>query len=212
MRKDIEIEAKFRVEDDQTFPRLLGMTQVDGFALVPAPEVEYQRNIYFDTLDWRLRTGHYGLRIREVGRRRIATLKGESRINAGIHERSEWEGEIGADDRPAAWPPGELRDRVLGLLEHAPLHQILTISTHRQHIYASRGLDPLIEVSLDEGTIHAGGRTEYFRELELELLPGGARADLDTLVAHLCAALPLIPENRSKLARGLALLEAAAGE
>ena len=55
---------------------------------------------------------------------------------------------------------------------------------------------------------HAGGRSANFRELEIELLSTGTRADLDELVALLRARFALHPEDRSKLARGLALLDA----
>jgi inorganic triphosphatase YgiF len=63
------------------------------------------------------------------------------------------------------------------------------------------------ELSLDEGTISANGREQRFRELEIELLDGGARADFAELVALLRARFRLVPEERSKLARGLALLD-----
>jgi inorganic triphosphatase YgiF len=64
------------------------------------------------------------------------------------------------------------------------------------------------ELSLDAGAIDAGGRAANFRELEIELLKTGTRADLDELVALLRARFTLVPEDRSKLARGLALLDA----
>ena len=77
----------------------------------------------------------------------------------------------------------------------------------RRHIYASRDGARIAELSLDEGTISAGGLSERFRELEIELLKEGTRADFDELVAMLRARFPLVPEDRSKLARGLALLD-----
>ena len=36
----MEIEAKFRVEDDQTFPALLGLGALGSFRLVAAPRAE----------------------------------------------------------------------------------------------------------------------------------------------------------------------------
>ena len=84
---------------------------------------------------------------------------------------------------------------------------ILSIHTVRQHIYAARGGADIAEISLDEGTISAGGREQSFRELEIELLGAATRADLDTIVELLRMRFLLIPEERSKLARGLALLD-----
>jgi inorganic triphosphatase YgiF len=205
----MEIEAKFRVDDDALFPALLALPALGGVRLAAAPAPEDQRNVYFDTADRRLRAGRYGLRVRALGLRRIATLKGEARVSAGMYERDEWEHEVGPSDDPADWPAGELRDRVLALLGGAQLAPTLSMRTHRQHIYAERAGVRVAELSLDEGDISAGGLAEHFRELEIELLGGGTRADLDELVALLRARFALVPEDQSKLARGLALLDQA---
>jgi inorganic triphosphatase YgiF len=205
----MEIEAKFRVEDDRTFPELQQLEAIGAFRLVSEPHVEDQRNVYFDTADRRLRAGQYGLRVRDLGGRRIATLKGAAQAQDGVYERDEWEVEIGDDDRPAAWPPSEARDRLQALIDGAALLPLLTIHTRRRHVFAAREAVRVAELSLDEGTIHAGGREQNFRELEIELLKTGARADFDALVALLRGRFALAPEDRSKLARGLALLDEA---
>jgi len=203
----MEIEAKFRVDDAQTFPQLLALDAIGPFKLVAEPDVEDQRNVYFDTADRRLRAGQYGLRVRDLGNRRIATLKGAAEARDGMYERDEWEIEIGDDDNPSAWPPSEARDRTLALLDGAAPLPILAIRTRRLHIIALRDDRRVAELSLDTGAIDAGGRTANFRELEIELLKTGTRADLDALVALLRARFTLTPEDRSKLARGLALLD-----
>ena len=205
----MEIEAKFRVDDERTFPQLLALDAIGPFKLVAEPDAEDQQNVYFDTADQRLRAGQYGLRVRDLGNRRVATLKGAAKARDGMYERDEWEVEIGDDDNPAAWPAGEARDRTLALLDGAELLPILTIRTHRLHIVALRNGTRMAELSLDTGAIDAGGRAASFRELEIELLKTGTRADLDELVALLRARFTLIPEDRSKLARGLALLDEA---
>jgi triphosphatase len=203
----MEIEAKFRVDDERVFHDLLGLTALGPFQLTPESHPEKQRNVYFDTADGRLRAAHIGLRVRDLGARRIATLKGEARVADGVHERDEWEVEIGADDRPEAWPASEARDRALELLGGAALQPTLEIDTLRRHMYAMRGAERLAELSLDEGTMRARGREQHFRELEIEQLASAGRADFDALVALLRARYSLIAEERSKLARGLALLE-----
>jgi triphosphatase len=204
----MEIEAKFRVDDDQTFAQLLALEGIGPFRLIAEPDAEDQQNVYFDTADRRLRAGQYGLRVRNIGSRRIATLKGAAKARDGMYERDEWEVEIGDDDHPSAWPASEARDRTLVLLDGAEPTPILTIRTRRLHIFAVRNNTRVAELSLDTGTIDAGGRAASFRELEIELLKTGTRADLDELVALLRAHFTLIPEDRSKLARGLALLDA----
>jgi inorganic triphosphatase YgiF len=205
----MEIEAKFRVDDEQIFPALLQLSSLGPFKLVVAPHAEDQRNVYFDTADRRLRRAQYGLRVRTVGRRRVATLKGAAQVSDGLYERDEWEVDVGDDDDPHSWPEGEVRDRVLALLGGAALAPTLTIRTRRQHIYAERDKARVAELSLDEGDITAGSLEQHFRELEIELLEAGERANLDELVGLLRGRFALIPEDRSKLARGLALLDAA---
>ncbi len=205
----MEIEAKFRVDDDQTFPALLRLDALGSFQLAAADEPEDQRNVYFDTPDWRLRAAKAGLRVRTIGARRVATLKGAATVADGMYERDEWEAEVGPSDDPASWPEGELRARALALIGNAPIAPTLSIRTLRQNIYAARAGARVAELSLDEGDISAGGLTEHFRELEIELLAGGARDDLDELVALLRARFTLRPEGLSKQARGLALLDRA---
>ena len=207
----MEIEAKFRVDDEQTFPQLLALDAIGPFELIAEPDAEDQRNVYFDTADQRLRAGQYGLRVRDLGSRRIATLKGAAKARDGMYERDEWEVEIGDDDHPSAWPASAARDRTLALLDGAELLPLLAIRTRRLHVIALRDGTRVAELSLDTGAIEAGEREQSFRELEIELLKTGTRADLDELVARLRARFTLIPEDRSKLARGLALLDAAEG-
>jgi inorganic triphosphatase YgiF len=204
----MEIEAKFRVDDDQIFPALLHLSSLGPFELAVAPHAEDQRNVYFDTADRRFRQAQYGLRVRTVGNRRVATLKGAAQVRDGLYERDEWEVDVDDDD-PQTWPEGEVRERVLALLGGAALAPTLTIRTRRQHIYAERGGGRVAELSLDEGDINAGSLEQHFRELEIELLEAGERADLDELVELLRGRFALVPEDRSKLARGLALLDAA---
>jgi triphosphatase len=203
----MEIEAKFRVDDQRTFAQLLGLNKIGSFRLEAVADAEDQRNVYFDTADHRLRAGLHGLRVRDLGTRRIATLKGAARVEDGLFERDEWEVEVGDDDRPQTWPPSEVRERVLALIGDQPLQPILSINTLRRHINAFHDDRRIAELSLDEGTFIAGGREQAFRELEIELVDTGTRADFEQLVALLRDQLSLVPEHRSKLARGLELLE-----
>lgn len=62
-----------------------------------------------------------------------------------------------------------------------------------------------VELSLDEGIIESGDRSQSLREVEFELKEGDPAA-LFELVSHLAGEIPLYPEDRSKLERGLFLL------
>jgi inorganic triphosphatase YgiF len=203
----IEIEAKFRVDQRAMFADLLRTTALGPFTLIPTPGIEYQHNTYFDTLDRRLTTQRYTLRVRDLGQRRIGAFKRSLHTHAGIHTREEWEVELEAGDEPSAWPESTARDRALAALGGAAAVPLIAVHTQRQYMYALRGASVVAELSLDEGTIVAGARTLDFRELEVELLDGQPRAELDTLLGHLRARYPLVPESRGKKSRGMALLD-----
>lgn len=198
----MEIEAKF-LADDSTFDALRRLTTIGQFRLRNA-DVEQQRNIYYDTADGRLRATRHGLRVRHIGARQIATLKGEATIADGLYSRGEWEADVPGDD-PYTWTAGELRDRTLALIGNAGFVPIVEIQTAREHIYAEHENVPFAEISLDSGTMTADRYTKPFRELEIELMKGGNRAFFDELLALLRAEFTLTPEPRSKLEQALAL-------
>jgi inorganic triphosphatase YgiF len=208
----LEIEAKFRVANRAVFAGLRQLATLGHFRLVHAPGIERQHNTYFDTADRRLTAARISLRVRDLGGRRLATVKRSLSTQAGIHTREEWEVDLDAGEHPADWPASAARDQALAALDGAPIFPLMTIRTRRQYSYALLADTQVAEISLDEGVIMAGGRTVGFRELEVELLPQGARSDLDALIEHLQARFALIPESRGKKKRGLALLEQAAAE
>jgi triphosphatase len=207
----MEIEAKFRVVNRAVFTSLRQLTTLGPFLLVHIPGIEHQHNTYFDTADRRLSANRTTLRVRDLGSRRLATVKRSLSTQAGIHTREEWEVDLDAGEHPVDWPAGVARDQALSALGGAALFPLMTIRTRRQYSYALLADAQVAEISLDEGVIMAGGRTIGFRELEAELLPAGTRADLDALIDHLQARFALIPESRGKKKRGLALLEQSVG-
>lgn len=206
----MEIEAKFCIDDANAhiFTLLPTLPTLGRYSLRAEHAIAHQRNIYYDTLDGRLHAAQYGLRIRHVNGGEhcaIVTLKGPNQAHEGIHQRAEWD--IESDNpNPSTWPPGEAREHALALLGDALLHPIVTIYTDRRQIIATYNSQDVAECSLDEGYFEAGGRTQRFRELEIELLPDGTHADLDALITAIQAHGSLIPENRSKLQRAMDLL------
>jgi len=203
----MEIEAKFRVADRAIFIGLRRLTALGPYHLLHIPGTEHQHNTYYDTADRRLTASRVTLRVRDLGRRRIAAVKRSLSTHMGIHTREEWEVEISAGDHPADWPAGAARDHALAAMDGAAIQPLVIIRTRRQYSYALRSGVRVAELSLDEGMIMAGGRALRFRELEVELLADGTRADLDALTGQLQARFPLVPESRGKKKRGMALLD-----
>ena len=202
----MEIEAKFRVANRAVFTSLRQLATLAPFLLVHIPGTERQHNTYFDTADRRLTAERTTLRVRDLGGRRLATVKRSLSTQAGIHTREEWEVDLDGGEHPADWPASAARDRALAALNGAPIFPLMTIRTCRQYSYVMLDDKQVAEISLDEGVIMAGGRTAGFREIEVELLPQGTRANLDLLIDQLQARFALIPESRGKKKRGLELL------
>lgn len=202
----MEIEAKFRIDQPAAFAVLRALNTLDSYTLHHQPHLERQHNTYYDTPSGRLRAARYGLRTRTVNGRTLITLKGPGVVSNGTHQRMEWEFEW-ADLDPATWPHVAAREQLLQLVGAEPLIPLLTIDTERHHMLVLRDQQAVAELSLDEGSMTVPGKTAAFRELEIEVLPAGTEADLDRLVVALRQHIPLVPENRSKLERGLELLD-----
>lgn len=205
----MEIEAKYRVAERRVFDDLLRAATIGQFALQPAAAPERQINTYLDTPDRRLDLARLSLRIREAGGRRLITVKQSQPPVDGVYVRQEWEIDA-AGTRPADWPAHPLRDRVLEALdgeEPVPQFRIYT----RRHTIAALVHRPVAEICLDEGYVSADGRVVGFRELEVELKSHDAQQEFATLLALLRQRYALVPESRSKRARGIWLLQRASG-
>jgi inorganic triphosphatase YgiF len=201
----MEVEAKYAAND--TDLRIVaGLSQLGPYTLRAEPEPERQQNRYFDTADRRLGQARYGLRLREVGERRLVTLKGPAEVSEGLHRRAEYEFAHGDPD-PHTWPAGPARELALALIGSEPLRPTLTIITRRELIFASYQGREVAEICLDHGAFQVDDRAVPFSELEIELLPGGAESDISAIAEALREHIVLRPEPLSKLQRGLALIE-----
>lgn len=201
----MEIEAKFAITADLD-PQQLDTLKLPNYTLRGAG-AERHVDLLLDT-PTRLITGTmHALRIRTIGDRRVVTLKGPNAGSGGVHEREEVEAELSGPLSldPNDWPR-EVGERALALTGSEPLEVLLRVRVERRLWNVRRQGRIVGELALDSGEITAAGRHEPIHELELELKGSGARDDLDTLSAALSQALPLAPESRSKLERGLALL------
>lgn len=201
----MEVEAKYAVSA-RDLDVVAALTQLGPYTLHAEPEPQQQRNRYFDTADHRLAQARYGLRLRDIGDRTLVTLKGPAEVSQGLHRRAEYEFDH-ADPDPHSWPGGPARELALALTGGAGLEPTVTILTRRLPIIARYQDRPVAELSLDRGEILVGQRAEPFCELEIELLPAGAETDLAALAEALRAFIALRPESRSKLQRGLMLME-----
>jgi inorganic triphosphatase YgiF len=197
----MEVEAKY------TLSALVTPAQIEALSWTPyhiaQPEIIDQHDTFFDTAERSLSQTRHAVRVRRANDRLLVTLKGPGTVAAGVHSRPELEVPT-VDAAPEHWP-AEIRSKLRELIGEQPLQPLFTVHNLRRTWVLMREDQRLGEVALDEGTIEAGEQHLPMHELEIEL-KGGTAGDLDALARMVAQYLPAQPEDRSKFARGLALL------
>lgn len=163
------------------------------------------KNIYYDTKDGALNRERMAYRVRVTnGSAYEATIKTKGTSTGGFSVRGEYTVPL-KDETPVTegFPP-EVTRRLKDLLHGESLVPTVTITFARHAMDLAAGKSR-VELSLDEGIIESGDRSQSLREVEFELKEGDPTA-LFELVSHLAGEIPLYPEDRSKLERGLFLL------
>lgn len=207
----MEIEAKFTVPNRRVHGRLAHLHTLAGYALAPAGTAQVDDE-YFDTPDRRLMAAGYACRLRREGDVFLATLKGLGGVAGAVHRRAEHEVRLAAwtaDTR--GWPESPVRDLALELTRGAPLEPLFGLTQARSRADLMDGERRVAQLSLDAVQVSIGQRPAAYYELEVELAPDGAEADLAAVVAELANVWGLVAEPRSKFERGLALLDARRG-
>lgn len=193
-----EIELKFEI-DPSAAERLERVLIVRPGAKGAPPEPRSLVSAYYDTDDCAVMQAGLGLRLREVGGKRIQTVKAETE---GLSVRGEWEREVpgpGLDfSALKETPAGALIKDIKGELK--PLFATRVERT----AYAVRQGRSKVEAALDRGRIEAGERTMDLCELELELKAGPPQG-LYALARRLAETAPMRLSFVSKAERGYRL-------
>ena len=164
--------------------------------------------VYFDTPDQALSKRGIALRIRNVGRRRIQTIKLPAEGPGGLQIQRELETPV-AGDRPDL---GKIADpRLRHLFADTAVADGLApmfATEFRRTAWPLRYDGSLIELAFDQGEIRAGSERTPLLEIELELKEGRPEHIFDlALAVH--EALPVTIGGETKAARGYALLAGA---
>ncbi len=167
---------------------------------------QFQKSVYFDTPDFRLRDQKAVLRVRHIGRRRLQTVKDFGQLVGTARARGEWESEITGDaPEMAAMQTSEMAP----LFSDGQLWRVLRpifSSEIRRSIHRLATDDWEIELALDEGQIVAASGSVAVSEAELELKRGSPRHLFD-LALQLQQDLRFTLSTASKAERGYALLD-----
>jgi len=197
-----ELEAKLVVPDEATFAALARIARI-GHLRVRQRGARLQQDTYVDTPSLRLLQAGYACRLRHVGHRAFATLKGMGSACGALHDREEVEQEI---DNPSigallrmAEPPGRLVRWLAGSEAVVPLFIVVT---QRQLAMVSNGPHECFEMALDRARFFGPAGERVLLEAELESLDGD-RSLLEQAASELRRAHGLAASGLSKFERGL---------
>lgn len=159
-------------------------------------------SVYYDTPDLELHRRAMALRLRRIGKQWWQTLKGCGEMQAGLHQRNEWEMPVSSEafDLDALEASGGMR---LPLALRKKLQPIFVTDFSRtSRMVSFDGAE--IELSLDSGEIRTEKNSLPISELELEL-KSGESVQLFELALELLEIAPLEVEHTSKAEYGYRL-------
>jgi inorganic triphosphatase YgiF len=158
-------------------------------------------SVYYDTPDLALCANAMALRLRRSGRQWLQTLKGGGSVQAGLHQRNEWEMPVAGEalDFEALKAGGGRLPR--GVRKQLQPVFVTDFSRSARLLHFEGAV---IELCLDSGEVRAGKKKHSISELELELKSGGPQ-QLFKLALALFDTVPLEVEHTSKAEYGYQL-------
>lgn len=206
-----EIEIKLALPSGGGAALLRRLSAVPALAR-HRPVRQQVHNLYYDTPDQALRRQRVALRIRRIegaaGPQWLQTLKTADAGTSALSRRGEWEVPV---EGPAlrrealdSAPPWQGLDPEGALF--AALQPCFATDFERTRWTVHLRGGAAVEVALDQGEIHADGRTAPLCELELELLSGPPEA-LFRLAGQIARRVAVLPLSASKAERGFALAQ-----
>ncbi len=163
------------------------------------------KSVYYDTPDHKLHGKGIALRVHNIGRSYVQTVKLDTELNGGLSNPIEVEDRL---DSPQP-NPGRIHDKrvrrkvrkaISGSALTKAFETVVTRTTHKLRAHGS-----VIELALDRGEALAMNRRSEICEAELELIKGSPK-DLLQIAQALFAKSGIKPAPISKAERGYRLL------
>ena len=205
MAKNTEIELKLLLSKE-ALERLLTLDFMVQAVREGSRRVRHLVSTYYDTQELTLKEHGIAYRVRDKGDGSFeATVKTQKQSAGGLSERLELNLPL-AEAQPVLDGFAALG---LGfeLSELAPggVQALFTVDVQRI-TYILDYAGAVCELAIDKGAIRCGEKSDSIDEVEIELLEGEVQVLLE-LKERIAAAVTLRAEERSKFARGLALLQ-----
>lgn len=205
MAKNTEIELKLLLSKED-LERLLTLDFMVQAVREGSRRVRHLVSTYYDTQELTLKEHGIAYRVRDKGDGSFeATVKTQKQSAGGLSERLELnlpleEAQPVLDGFAALGLGFELSD-----LAPCGVQALFTVDVQRI-TYILDYAGAVCELAIDKGAIRCGEKSDSIDEVEIELLEGEVQALLE-LKERIAAAVTLRAEERSKFARGLALLQ-----
>jgi triphosphatase len=161
------------------------------------------KSIYYDTPTRALYRAGATLRVRQIGKQFIQTLKITTGNDGDPLRRGEWESPVATMTPDIHLLTPLITIGLQEALNREPLQPVFGTEV-RRHVRALKLPTGTVEVAFDQGVIKAGDKTAPIGEIELELKHGSPTALYD-LAARLSELGSVRPTIRSKADRGFEL-------
>lgn len=202
----MEIELKYRIADAQTAEDIWKDRMFFAYEEEDSREELCFDARYFDTADGDLSENEIAYRIRKEGDRWVAALKWKGHSEGALHMREEINVPVvNEKPDPTVFCESEIGGEVLRLIGDKQLYCMVETKFHRKRLRLDTG-NSIFELSIDDGWIITPYGEEAILEVELELF-SGEQDELTAMGDKLCSEYGLIKEERSKYARGIALIK-----
>ena len=206
----MEIELKYILESEDDVDRIFSDSFIRSITDENSEEEDDYRAVYYDTEDRRFSRENMVLRLRQEGRRYVATLKWNGFSDSGFHQREEINvpvADAGLMTNPTVevFHQSQMIDELRKLLGDRKLIPVMEMEFRRRQMRLDTGKS-ICELSADIGRIICGEKTAPISELELELY-SGSREDMEALGAKISYKFGLKPGEKSKFRQGLDLLD-----
>jgi Uncharacterized conserved protein len=206
----MEIEMKYGIGDKEIAKGIWEDEYLSSIEEKDSREKVYMKASYFDTDDYILSKNDIAFRVRMEGTRIVASLKWQGESVEGLHTREEINVPVNDEacfimPDPEIFKESDTGKDMIALVHGKPLHSLLETRFLRSRVRVDTGKS-ICEVAIDEGEIVTDFGNLPICELEIELFSGD-QEDVRKIGETLAAKYGLTPEDRSKYARGLHLLE-----
>lgn len=205
MSKNTEIELKLLLQPSE----LAKLLTLDVFTQAVRPDSRRERQLvstYYDTQEMALTAHGIAYRVRDKGDGSFeATVKTSKKSSGGLSERLELNLPIAKAEPVLDGFAALGLGYELSTLAPQGVQALFTVRVKRI-TYVLQYKSAVIEMAIDKGEITTGTATDSIDEVELELLEGET-SDLLAYKELVAGKVSLRAEDRSKFARGLALLQ-----